>query len=154
MNCIHFTHLLFFCLCLSFSLCACGVPVICIPMIQWLTIRKYLRWIESKFIALFAHDFITCLLIGRENLLLFNCFYSCVCAILYCCLCALSLHLYMKCILIQNRNSLEWKVLIEIANIANHMCFQRSLSVYFALMGYEISVHRQSFHIFDLMFCI
>lgn len=41
--------------------------------------RIYLRWIESKLMVLFAHDFITCLLIGRENLLLFNCFYSCAC---------------------------------------------------------------------------
>lgn len=43
--------------------------------------RKYLRRIESKFMALFAQDFITCPLIGRENLLLFNCFYCCACAV-------------------------------------------------------------------------
>lgn len=87
-NCVYcfilfFFSVFFFC----FIHCLCFVLILFV--IYFATQRlndkwskKYLRWIESKFMTLFAHDFITCLLIGRENLLLFNCFYSlCVCGL-------------------------------------------------------------------------
>ena len=103
--------------------------------------------------ALFAHDFITCLLIGGENLLLFNCFYYslCVCGVDCASLCLYLGHTHIRTNPFRihelygcaNRSR---NTLIVTANSAPHvLClpgvlFHKVLVVHFAPLKREIRV--------------